>query len=406
MTRSMSAGDRPLPASALPPATTAMSVTLSSGPAIRRLTMPTRLRIHSSVVSTWAARSSLVTTWPGWWPPKDKIRAPAAGGNGVKDRTGAKGDVMRLPFCPGGPIPRTPLGLNTDKWLTLADRIPVFHQPFDDLRRPRCRDRALAAARDDHAEVGGEGDHGPGRGRVAASRGDRNVPDVGATISRHSGRWPWLWRSESARCSAMSSRAASSWSGVLIASCATPGSARRARPVRVPAGGSSMIAVTPRSAMVRMHRSQRTGAATWAMMRSSHSLPVVTAAPSASDSSVIAGSLTGTLAAASRSAATAGAMCRVWKAPATCSGRSRAPAGGAAAKASRSASVPAATICPAPLTLAGVRPLLRDGREHRLRLAAEYGRHPGRLDRRCRRHGRPAHPDQAHRVVRGRARRR
>ena len=110
--------------------------------------------------------------------------------------------------------------------------------------------------------------------------------------------------------------------------------------------------------MVRMHRSQRTGAATWAMMRSSHSLPVVTAAPSASDSSVIAGSLTGTLAAASRSAATAGAMCRVWKAPATCSGRSRAPAGGAAAKASRSASVPAATICPAPLTLAGVRPLL------------------------------------------------
>ncbi len=42
--------------------------------------------------------------------------------------------------------------------------------------------------------------------------------------------------------------------------------------------------------MVRMHRSQRTGAATWATMRSSHSLPVVTAAPSASDSSVIAGS--------------------------------------------------------------------------------------------------------------------
>ena len=38
--------------------------------------------------------------------------------------------------------------------------------------------------------------------------------------------------------------------------------------------------------MVRMHRSQRTGAATWATMRSSHSLPVVTAAPSASDSEV------------------------------------------------------------------------------------------------------------------------
>jgi hypothetical protein len=66
MTRSMSPGDRPLAASALPPATNAMSVTVSSGPANLRLTMPTRLRIHSSLVSTRAARSSLVTTLPGW----------------------------------------------------------------------------------------------------------------------------------------------------------------------------------------------------------------------------------------------------------------------------------------------------------------------------------------------------
>ncbi len=65
MTRSMSAGDRPLPASALPPATTAMSATVSSGPANRRLMMPTRLRIHSSLVSTRAERSSLVTTLAG-----------------------------------------------------------------------------------------------------------------------------------------------------------------------------------------------------------------------------------------------------------------------------------------------------------------------------------------------------
>ena len=65
MTRSMSPGDRPLPASALAPASKAMSVTVSSGPANRRLTMPTRLRIHSSLVSTCAARSSLVTTLPG-----------------------------------------------------------------------------------------------------------------------------------------------------------------------------------------------------------------------------------------------------------------------------------------------------------------------------------------------------
>ena len=77
ITRSMSAGDRPLAASALPPAATAMSATVSSGPAIRRLAMPTRLRIHSSVVSTVAASSSLVTTRVGWYPPNARIRAPA-----------------------------------------------------------------------------------------------------------------------------------------------------------------------------------------------------------------------------------------------------------------------------------------------------------------------------------------
>src|SRR5579859_7456971 len=107
MTRSMSAGDRPLPASALPPATNAMSGTLSSGPANRRLTMPTRLRIHSSLVSTRAARSSLVTTLPGWYPPNDRTRAPGAGGYGVAEN-GGTADVMRPPFLPGGPIPPDP----------------------------------------------------------------------------------------------------------------------------------------------------------------------------------------------------------------------------------------------------------------------------------------------------------
>ena len=57
MTRSMSPGDRPLAASAFPPAAVAMSATVSSGAAIRRLAMPTRLRIHSSLVSMVAARS-------------------------------------------------------------------------------------------------------------------------------------------------------------------------------------------------------------------------------------------------------------------------------------------------------------------------------------------------------------
>src|SRR5215472_17147401 len=72
----MSAGERPLAASALPPAATDMSATVSSGPAIRLLAIPTRLRIHSSLVSTVAARSSLVTIFAGWYPPKASTRAP------------------------------------------------------------------------------------------------------------------------------------------------------------------------------------------------------------------------------------------------------------------------------------------------------------------------------------------
>ena len=77
-TRSMSDAPRPLAASALPPAVTAMSTLDSSGPATRRLAMPTRLRIHSSLVSICRARSSLVTTRAGWCSPRARIRAPGA----------------------------------------------------------------------------------------------------------------------------------------------------------------------------------------------------------------------------------------------------------------------------------------------------------------------------------------
>ena len=48
-------------------------------------------------------------------------------------------------------------------------------------------------------------------------------------------------------------------------------------------------------------------------------------------------------------------MCLVWNAPATGSGRSRAPSGGSSWKVASSSIVPAATIWPAPLMLAGVR---------------------------------------------------
>ena len=53
---------------------------------------------------------------------------------------------------------------------------------------------------------------------------------------------------------------------------------------------------------------------------------------------------------------TAGSMWVVWKAPATLSGIRRALAGGSSAKAASCSIVPAATIWPGPLSLAGVRP--------------------------------------------------
>lgn len=61
--------------------------------------------------------------------------------------------------------------------------------------------------------------------------------------------------------------------------------------------------------------------------------------------------------AAAASVSTAGAMWCVWNAPATFSGTTlRTPSGLSSASAASCSSVPAATIWPAPLMLAGVRP--------------------------------------------------
>src|SRR5690625_1509817 len=70
----------------------------------------------------------------------------------------------------------------------------------------------------------------------------------------------WVW-------SAMNSWALSRSAGVLIATVLTPFIARRAIPVRVPPGNSSMMPVTPCSIIVVWHRSQRTGEVTWFMRR-------------------------------------------------------------------------------------------------------------------------------------------
>src|SRR5690606_37319952 len=156
----------------------------------------------------------------------------------------------------------------------------------------------------------------------------------------------------------ISSLAESRSSGVLSATVATPRSPRLARPVSVPPGSSSIMRVTPSSAMVAMQASQRTGLLTWSTRRRMTSAPPVTAAPSALDSSVILGSAGSTCPAASRSCSTAGAMWAVWKAPATDSGISRARAGGSSFSAASCSVVPPATIWPEPLMFAGVRPCL------------------------------------------------
>src|SRR5215472_8960442 len=202
----------------------------------------------------------------------------------------------------------------------------------------------------------------PGSAAVRCACPARNVPESGATSSRQSGAWLSGWRSSAppsaiAAWAASSSRAAPRSPGPFRARVCTPGSARRARPVSVPAGGSSISAVTPRPAMVCMHRSHRTGVLTCVTIRSSQSGPLRTTLPSRLDSTVSTGLCTATVAAASRSASTAGPMWLVWNAPATDSGRSRACGGGSAANAASRSMVPAATIWPAPLTFAGVSPL-------------------------------------------------
>ncbi|EGJ77648.1 putative 3-oxoacyl-ACP synthase II [Streptomyces sp. Tu6071] len=160
-----------------------------------------------------------------------------------------------------------------------------------------------------------------------------------------------------AECSATSARAASRSSGDFSASVATPGRARLARPVSVPPGQTSIRALAPCSLNVSMHRSQRTGLATWPTSRSSTSPPVATTAPSLFDTYAYAGSDGLSPAAAFASTPTAGAMCAVWKAPATWSGTTRrTPSGLSSASAASCAAVPAATTWPPPLTFAGVRP--------------------------------------------------
>ena len=161
---------------------------------------------------------------------------------------------------------------------------------------------------------------------------------------------------EASPCLSQNARASSSWSGVLRANVSTPLRARLAMPVRVPAGGISRMPVTPRSLIVSMQRSQRTGLAIWPTIRRSTSRPSWTTWPSRLEITGVRGSCVETERASEARWSTAGAMCVVWKAPATLSGISRALAGGSSANAASCSIVPAATTWPGPLSLAAVRP--------------------------------------------------
>lgn len=191
----------------------------------------------------------------------------------------------------------------------------------------------------------------PDSRRTSTSR--VNVPLIGATSRRQVGE---ASISDGLPCLSTNARASSSWSGVFSANVSTPFRARRAIPVSVPAGGSSRMPVTSRSAMVCMHRSQRTGAFTWLTSRRRTSRPSWTTWPSRFEIRRVRGSWVLIAVAYFASVWTAGSMCLVWKAPATDSGISRVLAGGSAASAASSSTVPAATIWPGPLSLAAVSP--------------------------------------------------
>src|SRR5215467_9656228 len=166
ITRSMSAADRPLAASAFPPAATAMSVTVSSGPASRLLAMPTRLRIHSSLVSTVTASSSLVSTFAGWYPPNARIREP---GDPSVSRIGGSpspSDVSsaRCGLCCPPVRASCILRLQPDQGLALRHRVAVLDQPLQDDGGEVRGGRLLVPADLDVAERRAGADAGAGRG--------------------------------------------------------------------------------------------------------------------------------------------------------------------------------------------------------------------------------------------------
>ena len=241
-------------------------------------------------------------------------------------------------------------GVQPDEGLAGGDEVAVLDDPLDDGAAVRGDDRRRAAQVGDLADDRCR--------RVSAMSMPTpsawwNVPFEGETSIRQVGVESM---GEASPCLSANARASSSWSGVFSANVSTPFICRLAMPTRVPAGGISMMPVTPRSSIVCMQRSQRTGLLTWVTSRLRVSWPLCTICPSRLEISRVRVSWVEIARASWASTSTAGRMCSVWKAPATLSGIRRAFSGPSSASLASCSIVPAATIWPAPLSLAGVSP--------------------------------------------------
>ena len=173
--------------------------------------------------------------------------------------------------------------MESDDRLTGRHRVAVLDEPLDDGAAVRSGDREVVPQALDVAD-----DRARRKEAPAGWSGARlKTPFIGATSNRQVGLPS---SGPPSPCFSTNARASSSWSGVFSANVSTPGIARRAIPVSVPAGGISSMPVTPRSCIVRMQRSQRTGELTWVTMRSSTSRPLWTMCPSRFESSRVRGS--------------------------------------------------------------------------------------------------------------------
>ena len=284
----MSAGVSPARSIATRAAASAMSVTVSSAAAKRRLTMPERSRIHSSEESMVWQISSLVTTRVG--PVAADRQDPGVlragrGEHGV--RCGVRVGVGSGPASARAGRTRARSISGCLRWLRRVGGHATGrvrgHQGAGGVQVVGCLDR-------DHLDPGqgplGEVGQGAGRGEFEQA-GDAEV-------------------------------------------------AQR-RQAQVPADRVAHLVDQPRRASAPScddgRRRRWTAAAPTGVLRGDR--------PRRS----------------AESTSTAGAMWWVWKAPATCSGITRARAGGSAASACSCSSVPAATTCPAPFMFAGGEPV-------------------------------------------------